>query len=276
MANITVTTAAVFIPEIWSLDVKAAVEASLVMSDKVLRFDNDVNGKGDTIHIPDLSNLTASVKAADADVTFQAPTEGETTISIDKHYDASFKVEDIAQIQSNQNLMGRYTGKAGYAIAQQMDETLMDLYAGLSQTTGSGASALADADILGAIELLDEADAPMDSRYFMIRPAAKADMLALDKFSLANESGSDRQLRKGELGEFYGVQIFMTTQTPLVTTVAHNILFQEEAFAMAVQQQPRVQSEYRVAALATEVVVDSIWGVKEYRDSFGVDVQSLN
>jgi len=99
-AHQTVTTAANFIPEIWSKDVQVATEAKLVMADKVLRFDQDVVGRGDTIHIPNVSNLSATAKVAETQVTLQSPTEGVTDISIDKHFETSFLVEDITGIQS--------------------------------------------------------------------------------------------------------------------------------------------------------------------------------
>ena len=63
-----------------------------------------VTGKGDTIHIPNLSNLTATSKSANVQVTLQAPTESVTNISIDQHYESSFLVEDILKVQSNFDL----------------------------------------------------------------------------------------------------------------------------------------------------------------------------
>jgi len=272
----TTTTAANFIPEVWSKEVKMAVEQSLVFANLVKRFDMDVAQFGDTIHIPDLSNLVANNKTAQTSVTLQAPTEGVTNISINQHKETSFIVEDIVSAQSQYDLQSMYTQKSGYAIAEAIDDSVAGLYAGLSQTTGSGASALADADILGGIELLDEANAPMNDRSFVIRPAAKADILALDKFALVNESGSSMGLRNGEIGDIYGVKVFMTTNTPTVTTVAHNVLFQKEAFALAMQVNPRVQSQYKQEYLGNLVTVDTLYGVLEYRDTFGVDVQSLD
>src|SRR3990172_4577991 len=138
MANVTVTTAANFIPEIWAKDVKRATEANLVMMPRVnTMFSSDIKTKGDTLHIPDLSNLTAGDKAASTDVTFEAVTEGKTDLSIDKHKYAAFKVEDIVKVQSAYDLMSLYTEKAGFALAKAMDTSLLSLYSGLSQSVGS-------------------------------------------------------------------------------------------------------------------------------------------
>src|SRR6185369_5013934 len=102
MANITVTTAANFIPEIWSKEVKLAVESNLTMAKLVVRdFEGDISAAGDTVHIQDISNLSVGNKAASTDVTFEAITEGQTNITIDKHKYAAFKLEDIVAVQSN-------------------------------------------------------------------------------------------------------------------------------------------------------------------------------
>lgn len=46
----TITTGAVFIPEVWSLETLRATEDALVMAPLVKRFDSLVTGKGDTIN----------------------------------------------------------------------------------------------------------------------------------------------------------------------------------------------------------------------------------
>ena len=123
----TVTTGANFIPEVWSAEVLRAVESNLVLAKQVKRYDSDVKSYGDTIHVPNLSNLTANAKVAGALVTAQAPTEDKKDISIDQHYESSFYVEDILKVQSRYDLMSEYTSKAGYAIAAKIDSLIAGL-----------------------------------------------------------------------------------------------------------------------------------------------------
>ena len=59
-----------------------------------------------------LSNLTATSKSANAQVSLQAPVETNTQISISNHYESSFLVEDLLKVQSNYDLLGEYTKKA--------------------------------------------------------------------------------------------------------------------------------------------------------------------
>lgn len=285
LPTMTVTTGANFIPEVWSAEVLRAVESNLVLADKVKRYDSDVKAFGDVIHVPNLSNLSANPKIADTAVTPQAVTEGKVDITIDKHYETSFYVEDILKVQSKYDLMSEYTSKAGYAIAKQIDLSIASLYTGFSQYVGDGSTAITDANIIAAIKKLDLADAPENDRYFIISPAGKADIMAIDRFVLRTGPGwsSDNSpilhgaKENGFFGDIYGVKVYVTNN--LVTaagtpTVVHNLMFQKEGIGLAMQQSPRTQSQYKQEYLATLVTVDTIYGLAEMRDSFCVDFRS--
>lgn len=285
ITSLTVTTSEKFIPEVWSSEIIRETEANLVLADKVKRYDADVAKFGDVIHIPNLSNLSANNKIAGELVTTQAPTETEKTITVNLHKEASFYVEDIAKVQSRYDLMGEYTKKAGYAIAKAIDTSIAGLYSGLSQYVGDGSTDVTDDNIILAIQKLDEANAPESDRYFIINPAAKADLMDIDKFVLRTGPGWDSSnspilhgvKENGFWGDIYGVKVYVSTN--LVTsagtpTVVHNLLFQKEAFGLALQQKPRVQSQYKLEYLSNLVVVDAIYGVAELRDTFAVDFRA--
>ncbi len=285
-SQITTTTAAVFIPEVWSPEVLRATESALVMAPLVKRFDALVTQKGDTIHIPNLSNLSANSKTANTQVTLQAPTETEATISINQHYEASFLVEDIARIQSNYDLMAEYTSKAGYAIAQQVDTDLLGQYTSLTTTdVGTYGEDISDSVILQGIETLDLQDVPMEDRAFVIDPTQKTALLLLDKFVRADYLGNYQTPKPAATGpnsrylwgDIYGIPTYYTNQvvtTAGTPTQLHNILFHKEAFALAMQQAPRTQSSYILEYVGNLVVVDVIYGFSTIRTTFGVEVRS--
>lgn len=280
MANITTTTAAVFIPEIWSANVKMAVESNLVMGKLVLRdYEGDIKEKGDTVRIQEISNLTVSDKAAGTDVDFEAITEVDQTIVINKHKYAAFKEEDIVAIQSNVNLMEKYTGKIAYGLSKQVDSDLLALYANLSQSVGADNTDITETTFLAAIELLDLADAPETERYGVFHAGQKAAFLAVDQFVRHDATGIGGQMNpivKGQFGTLYGVDLYFTTNVTTTGSPAgdHNLVFHKEAFALAMQRDVRIQSEYVVRSLAWEVVGDVLYGVSEYRDTFGVVVKT--
>lgn len=278
--NITVTTAANFIPELWSPMVKRAVESNLTMARLVMRdFEGEIKQKGDTVHIADISNLSVGDKSASTNVNYETITEDKTDLTINKHKYAAFKLEDIVAVQSNVNLMSEYSNKIGYALAKQVDTDLLALYANLSQSCGSDNTAITEDNFLAAVQYLDLADAPETDRSAVFSAGQKANFLSVDQFVRYDATGIGGQqspIIRGQFGELYGIKIFFSTN---VTTTGspsgdHNLVFHKEAFALAMQKDIRLQSQYDIDALAEKVVGDVLYGVTEYRDSFGVVVKT--
>lgn len=278
--NITGTTAANFIPELWSPEVKRAVESNLTMAKLVLRdYEGEIQNKGDTVHVADISNLSVGDKAASTDVSYETITEDKTSISIDKHKYAAFKLEDIVGVQSNVNLMTEYSNKVGYALAKQIDTDLLALYVALSQSCGADATAISNDTFLSAVQYLDLADAPETNRYGVFNSGQKANFLNIDelvRYDANGNGGANSPIIKGRFAELYGIELFFTTNVTTSGSPAgdHNLVFHKEAFALAMQRDIRMQSQYDIDALATKVVGDVLYGVKEYRDSFGVVVKT--
>lgn len=277
MANVTTTTVANFIPEVWASDIQKYVKANLVLANLVKRADADVAEYGDTIHFPFLAEVAARDKSASTDVTFDAATEAVIDLTIDKHKYFAFVVEDIAKAQSKYDLRGAYTEAAGYAIAKATDSAIATLATGFSQTITAGA-ALDDADVIDAIQTLDAGDVPRENRAFVIHPEAMADLRALDKFTrydAVGKMGVQDGRNNGLIANVYGIDVYMTTQ---ITTTAgtpnlvNNMMFHKDAIVAAVQVAPKVEAEYSVDKLGWKVAAHTIFGVKELRDAFGVRV----
>lgn len=284
--QLTPTTSAVFIPEVWSREVIRAAEDALVMAPLCKRYDADVSQRGDIIHIPNISNLSANDKVVNTQITLQSPTESENTITIDQHKEVSFLVEDITKVQADYNLLSEYTKKAGFALAEAVDTALLALYSSLTSTdVGTYGTDITDATILAALQTLDEVNAPITERYFVIKPSQKTAIAKLDKFVKADYLGKVQEATpvkvgpnsRYEWGDIYGVPVFYTNQitsTSATPTQTHNICFHKEAFALAMQQKPRTQSSYVLEYLGNLVVVDELYGVSALRATFGVEVRS--
>lgn len=265
MANFTTTTSAVFIPEVWSVETLRAAEAALVMAPLVKRYDSLVKQRGDTIHIPHVSNLTAQPKAQNSEVTLQTVTETETVIDVDQWKEISFEIEDIVKVQSQYDLRSEYTEKAGYGIAKAVDSDLLSLYASLATTdVGTYGVDITDPDIVSALQVLDEADAPLEDRFFIIAPSQKAAIMKLDKFVKADYLGQydmPTPVKRGPnnrylWGDIYGIPTYYTNQIPVTVatpTQTHNLMFHREAFALAMQMQPRTQASYWQKDLKIEI-----------------------
>ena len=273
MPNMTVTTGAVFIPEIWSQKVNKATESNLVLAPLVMDVSRDVMKSGDTIHIPFISNLVANNKVAGTKVQFQAPTETQVDLLVDQHKESSFLVEDILAAQADYNIMSLYTDKAGFAIAKALDTSIAALASGFSTTFGTFNTAITTDVILDSIEALDFADVPVSDRHFAYQPDVKRDLLDLSTYT-SHDFIDGRPVTTGNVGSLYGVDTWMSTNILKSGNNTSNMLFQRDALAMAKQQSPRVQTEYSLEDLGHQVVADILYGVIENRDDFGVLVKT--
>ena len=120
------TSAAKFIPEIWSDEVIAAYKSNLVMANLVKKM-SMTGKKGDTIHVPKPTRGSANAKVAETAVTIQNSVESEVLININKHFEFSRLIEDITEVQALASLRQFYTGDAGYGLAKQVDNDLFAL-----------------------------------------------------------------------------------------------------------------------------------------------------
>lgn len=286
MPNITTTTAAVFLPTLWSTETLRATENALVAAGLVKRYDAMVKAKGQAIKIPNISNLSVNAKVANTSVTTQVITESAVTLTVDKWYESSFEIEDMAAIQSNYDLRAEYSEKAGYAIAKQVDTDVLALYTNLTTTdVGTYGVDAGDATYVAATLALDLNDVPLENRALLIAPAQKAAIMKIDKFTKADFLGQYDQatvIRKGPnsrylWGEIYGMPVYYTNNIPVTAATpnqVHNLLIHREAFALALQQAPRLQAAYWLPDLAWKVVVDAIYGVITLRAGFGVEIRS--
>ena len=278
--DITVTTAAKFIPDVWINEIREFLRASLVLADRVKLI--PMQGRpGDVLHIPDVSEMTTAAKAANTAVTLASFTEGEFTLTINKHRAAAFGVEDIVSVQSMYDLRQEYTKSSAFAIAKNIDTALAGLSVSLTTNVigSDGATAfvsglgnatdLAEAGLRAAIETMDTANVPDDGqRCLWAHPSQKNVLLGIARFTEYQMIGmGGMPLRTGMFGEIFGVPVYFSTQ-PTVSGTAHtNFLLHRNAIALALQQSPRVQAQYRLDFLEWLFVVDVIYGYGIYRQN---------
>jgi len=296
----TVTTNANFIPELWSDDVIAGYKKNLVVANLVQRINH--NGKkGDTIHIPVPGRGSATAKTATAVVTLVTDTAGVKNISINKHYEYSMLIEDIASVQSIDSHRGFYTNDAGYALATQIDNDLSALWETLQggsaasgwakaviggdgttlyddATTGNGTT-LTDAGIRKMIQTLDDADVPQTERALVIPPVERNTLMGLARFTeqaFVGEMGAGNTIRNGQIGDLYGIKVYVTSNAPNETAddgstdYRVGCLFHKDALAFVEQMSVRSQTQYKQEFLADLFTADTIYGVGELRDNAGV------
>ena len=235
-----------FIPELWGDEVIATYESNLVLANLIKRIPF-AGKKGDTIHIPNFATRgTASVKAAGTIVNTISQQAEETPILIDKHYEYSVLIDDIASLQALDSMRQFYTSDAGYALARQVDQDLFKLapylqggtldtsaaftasagpvIAGDGSTAFDGnasgnvgnASTLTDAGIRRMIQTLDDSDVPMEGRVMIIPPVERKNLLGLARFTEQAFVGDGSAIKTGNFGNIYGIPVYVSTNCPWI------------------------------------------------------------
>lgn len=295
------TSAATFVPEIWSDEIRAAYEKNLILANLVKKM--SMSGKkGDTIHVPAPIRGAAYAKAENTAVTVQNDTESEVQIVIDKHYEYSRIIEDITEVQALASLRNFYTGDAGYALARQIDNDLFALGKSLGDGDGSdwtnsavyyndastgltayavdtvaAADVFTDAAFRALIQKQDDADVPMDNRAFVIPPSLRNAIMGIDRYVSSDFVGG-QVVQNGKIGSLYGIDVYVSSNCPVIETAADNaaggdikaaMLIHQDTLILAEQVGVRSQTQYKQEFLGTLYTADTLYGVKAYRPDSG-------
>ena len=284
-----------FVPQIWQDEIIASYKKNLVVANLIKKM-NFKGKKGDSVTFPAPGRGSASAKTVESAVTMQQMTGTGITVNIDKHYEYSRLIEDLAEVQSLSSLRRFYTDDAGYALATQIDTDLLNNFSkaqGGSGTTawnkaviGSDGStayvaasnnetAITDAGIRKVIQTLDDSDVPMDGRALVIPPVARNTMLGLARFTEQAFVGSGDAIRNGQIGDVYGVKVYVSTNCPTTSGSGEArvaVMFHPEYGVLIEQLGIRVQTQYKQEYLATLLTADTLYGVGELRDTSAVGI----
>ena len=299
-----------FVREMWTDEIIAAYKSNLVMPNLVVNMPF-VGRKGDTFHVPAPVRGAATAKAAETQVTLIANQELTKQYLIDQHYEYSRLIEDIVSVQADDSVRKFYTDDAGYALAKLVDTALhgegakfagadaaptvegtayskavigsdgSTVWDDTANTNEGNATALADAGIREIIRQLDDNDVPNSGRVLVIPPVEKKSLSGIARFTeqaFIGEEGMSNTIRNGRIGNLYGVDVFVSSNCPIVTDVATTndqraaLLFQKEAVVFIEQLSPRVQTSYIQEYLGDLFTADTIYGSGVLRPEAGVAI----
>ena len=294
------TSAAKFIPEIWSDEVIAAYKSNLVMANLIKKM-SMTGKKGDTIHVPKPTRGSAHAKVAETAVTIQNSVESEVLININKHFEFSRLIEDITEVQALASLRQFYTGDAGYGLAKQVDNDLFALAKSFGDGDGSsyvnsgsfqinttsGAleaydadgtadiGAFSDAAFRALIQKMDDADVPMDGRSFVVPPSLRNAIMGIDRYT-STDFVNGKGVETGKIGNLYGVDVYVSTNVPtLEANVRGAQLIHKDTNVLAEQQAVRSQTQYKQEFLGTLYTADTLYGCQVMRPEAGFTLAVL-
>ena len=253
-------------------------EERLVFKNTIEDYSSLVQTSGKIIHIPEIAKMTASSLTDGAQVSYVAPAETETQLTIDKHYYAAKLFTDVLQVQSNYDLISAYAKSMAYALAKQVDSDiaaeLIQVNEGATLTTDDQITA---AEFEAAIANLGENDIDYTSGdvFFVVNPTLYADMLnpagtfgaSFVRSDITGFNSDNSPALTGVVGRLMGMPVLMSNSLDAGGTNVSGVIYHKSACAIAVQRSIDVKQQYDIDVLGSKVVAHTLYGVKILDDS---------
>lgn len=295
--QVTTTTGAVFVPQLWSDDIAARYKHNLVLANNITQWDHS-DKPGAVVNVPSPSRAAATniYGSQGSALTFTAPTENTFSVTINQHWATPKQIPDIAEKQFLTSYRKFITDDIGYSLAVAIDSYLWQtgrLFGGASQDAGAvvasdgvtvwnpsangnagNAANLTDQGIRKLIQTLDDSDVPGTERFFAVPPVEKNRLLGNGRFSeqsFTGEAGSGSPIRTGRVGDLYGMDVYISANSPTVlatngtTQVRGVMIAHKDSMILINQILPRVQSQYKLEFLSDVLVADCAFGAAVVR-----------
>ena len=270
--SMTSTTLANVIPDVWTSKLNDFYRAKLVCANFFTNLSSEITGGGKTFEIPNVAQMTANVKSNATAVTLNANTDGKVTLTVDTWYECSFAIEkrEAREVLQSYAIQERYVKNAGYSVAAVLEDAIIALFDNFSQTTGTSAAGVQDSNVRAAIKYLADANCDLsECAFFMSPKAVWTDLMALDKFTLVQNTNGADPVTKGAVGMLYGIPVFMSSRIGTTLGSAQNCLAHKDAIVHA-ETPVSLDTNYIPEYLSFLSTADIQFGVIENRDTSGV------
>ena len=281
MANVTVTTAANFIPELWADAILDYAERKFSLKNQVTDVSSLLSGGADKLNIPRVDEESASSLSGGAAVSYSANTDEKVTLTVDQHFYSAKRIDDVVKVQESADLFNMYAKSMGYALAKKVENAIaLEIQAGSNNdvTLGTANTLLSSEIRSGTQSLMDIGVDYTSDTYLYASPAAYNSLFAVDEFSLSNEAGRASAHATGSQGSIMGMDAFYSVDWDDDGGSGDESasIFTKDSILFAMQIAPRVQSAYDIDYLATSVVVDVLFGVEATQAAGNAAEQIVN
>ena len=217
MAEVTTTTGANFIPELWRDAIMDFAERKFQLRNQCMDFSSLMSEGGDILHIPKVTEETAANLSSGSAVTYGANTDGKVDLTVDQHAVESKRIGDHVKIQESADLFGAYAKSMGYAIAKYIENYIA--VSVIQSATANDVTLGTDNTVTTALlrsglqKLLDAGHDYADGEtYLYCSPASYMSALSLQDFYDASRRGDGQNPTvSGAVGEIYGMPTFVST-----------------------------------------------------------------
>ncbi len=209
-----------FIPEIWSAKLNNMLTKECVMLQCVNRnYEGEIKNQGDKVKIITPAAVTVSTLDTNS-ISYSELTPTSQDLVIDQKKFFAFKINDVAQVQSNTDIMEAHLTNAKNAIEVEQDSYLLSMHTNVDSNNivGSDSSpvTLSKSTIYQnfvnlAMKLKDANAVKAGKRpWVVINPLVESYLLQSTEFIGANNV-ADETLREGAIGRIAGMDVLVST-----------------------------------------------------------------
>lgn len=269
MANVTATTADIFVDERWSPELNRAIEFDIVIAPLFTDQSSKMSGSGDVYHRPARHHLTANTKSAGVDATPEAITETQQNFTVSTHQIVIQEIEDFAEVMSKYNIRAEFTMDASYVLARALDVACAALFDDNStQTVGTLGAELSDDDLIRAWQYGAD-NAAKGQGKGIVSPATWGGLLKIERFTQAlyNGDSGGKAIHDAQIGKLYSSTFYQSQLTVGTAPSSSGHLWWGDHFFKIIKKTPTMRAVYNVKAVAWEVASDQIFGVFELQEA---------
>ncbi|MFR1671775.1 MAG: hypothetical protein ACLSWI_02395 [Candidatus Gastranaerophilaceae bacterium] len=235
---------AAFIPEVWSKKLNNLLEKECVMLQCVNRnYEGEIKNQGDKVKIITPASVTVNTLGTE-NISYSELTPTSQDLVIDQKKFFAFKINDVAQVQANADIMEAHLKNAKKAIEEVQDSYLLGQHTNVPTAnivgTDSTPIALSKTTIYEQfVKLalaLKNANAVSTGKrpWVVINPTIESYLLQSTEFIGAHKV-ADETLREGAIGRIAGMDVLVSTNLTATSSKYYVLAGTNEAITFASQ-----------------------------------------
>lgn len=214
------STYSAFIPQIWSQKLNQMLEKNCVMLQCVNRnWEGEIKNQGDTVKILTPAAVTVSTLTSD-NIEYNALTPTSQELVIDQKKFFAFKIDDVAQVQANTDILEAHLTNAKRAIEEVQDSYLLGMHTNVTATNTVGSeeepvsldkTTIYEYFVKLSLALKNSNAVHAGTKpWVVINPDVEACLLQSPEF-ISAYNVADETLREGSIGRIAGMDVLVST-----------------------------------------------------------------
>lgn len=250
------TTNAAFIPTIIAQKALGYLRANLGLAKTVTKdFDWATFNQGQTLQIPKRGALSVNTKATNGSVVVQNPTATSTPVTLNKHFEVTFGIDNVTQVLENQNTLVGYGEDAANVLGEAIEGELVKLYSNLTATPivfDATSAATIDSSMRAIRKYFTDAKIPVgEARNFMASSGIYNSLLSVAQYVQAQNLATNTPATPIVSGEVLPIFKVNAWESQLVAQTGasapytdHAMAYTKQALVLATRMLPGVPEGY--------------------------------